>query len=79
MPQKCMFDTEYCLQGVFEYGGQSYDLTPNAEGASAAACERLVKLVLRQNEPCGAEQVQHDSVILCTVSASLERTVNVTH
>ena len=49
--------TGLLVQGVFEYGGQSYDLVPHPEGASAAACARLVKLVLKQNEPCGAEQV----------------------
>lgn len=46
-----------CLQGTFDYGGQTYDLIPSLEGASRAACERLVTLVLKQNEPCGAEQV----------------------
>jgi len=46
------------LQGVFEYGGQTYDLIPHPEGASAAGCAKLVKLVLKQNEPCGAEQVR---------------------
>ncbi|KAL3145004.1 hypothetical protein ABBQ32_003506 [Trebouxia sp. C0010 RCD-2024] len=44
--------------GTFEYGGQTYDLIPSLEGASRAACERLVTLVLKQNEPCGAEQTQ---------------------
>lgn len=44
--------------GVFEYGGQKYDLIPHPEGASAATCARLVKLVLKQNEPCGAEQTE---------------------
>ena len=55
------------LQGTFDYGGQTYDLIPSLEGASRAACERLVTLVLKQNEPCGAEQVsmtQHDSACL---------------
>lgn len=46
-----------CVQGTFNYGGQTYDLIPSLEGASGAACERLVTLVLKQNEPCGAEQV----------------------
>ena len=45
------------IQGTFAYGGQTYDLIPSLEGASRAACERLVTLVLKQNEPCGAEQV----------------------
>lgn len=44
--------------GVFEYGGQTYDLVPHPEGASAASCAKLVRLVLKQNEPCGAEQTQ---------------------
>ena len=45
------------MQGTFNYGGQTYDLIPSLQGASRAACERLVTLVLKQNEPCGAEQV----------------------
>lgn len=44
--------------GIFEYGGQTYDLMPHPEGASASGCAKLVKLVLKQNEPCGAEQTQ---------------------
>ena len=53
------------VQGVFEYGGQKYDLIPHPEGASAATCARLVKLVLKQNEPCGAEQV-HFLLVFCS-------------
>lgn len=46
------------MQGSFSYGGQEYDLIPSPEGASAEACGKLVQLVLKQNEPCGAEQVR---------------------
>lgn len=45
------------MQGVFNYGGKDYELAPAKEGASAEGCSKLVQLVLKQNEPCGAEQV----------------------
>ncbi len=53
----CVAERVPIVQGVFEYGGQTYDLMPHPEGASASGCAKLVKLVLKQNEPCGAEQV----------------------
>ena len=53
----CVAERAPIVQGVFEYGGQTYDLMPHPEGASASGCAKLVKLVLKQNEPCGAEQV----------------------
>lgn len=52
------------LQGSFSYGGMEYELLPAPEGASAEACGKLVQLVLKQNEPCGAEQVLHEHIIL---------------
>ena len=45
------------MQGIFEYGGVKHELVPAPTGASSEGCERLMKLVLKQNEPCGAEQV----------------------
>ena len=45
------------VQGIFEYGGVKHELVPAPTGASSEGCERLMKLVLKQNEPCGAEQV----------------------
>jgi len=53
----CVAECVRTVQGVFEYGGQTYNLMPHPEGASASGCAKLVKLVLKQNEPCGAEQV----------------------
>lgn len=46
------------VQGIFEYGGVKHELVPAPTGASSEGCERLMKLVLKQNEPCGAEQVR---------------------
>jgi apyrase len=42
--------------GIFEYGGTKYELQPSPDGASSSACLKLVQLVLKQSEPCGAEQ-----------------------
>ena len=49
------------VQGIFEYGGVKHELVPAPTGASSEGCERLMKLVLKQNEPCGAEQVRCSS------------------
>lgn len=67
----CVAECVHVGQGVFEYGGQTYDLMPHPEGASASGCAKLVKLVLKQNEPCGAEQVScyEPGVILLTLIA----------
>ena len=55
------------VQGTFKYGGVNYDLMPRPDGASAEACGKLVELVLKQNEPCGAEQVGHNCIALINV------------
>ena len=56
------------LQGSFKYGGQDYDLLPSPEGSSAEGCGKLVQLVLKQNEPCGAEQVSlRHAALFCAV------------
>ena len=52
------------MQGIFKYGGVDYDLMPRPDGASAEACGKLVELVLKQNEPCGAEQVAHTCIAI---------------
>ena len=49
------------VQGIFEYGGVKHELVPAPTGASSEGCERLMQLVLKQNEPCGAEQVRCSS------------------
>ena len=46
-------------QGAYEYGGMKYELVSHPAGASFDACSKLVKLVLRQNQACGAPQVPH--------------------
>jgi len=67
----CVAECVAIVQGVFEYGGQTYDLMPHPEGASASGCAKLVKLVLKQNEPCGAEQVSccNPEVVVLTLLA----------
>ena len=72
-PQLCPAGCCLSVQGVFEYGGQTYDLVPHPEGASAASCAKLVRLVLKQNEPCGAEQVHssHNPIIPCFTNYNL--------
>ena len=44
-------------QGEYEYGGMKYELVSHPSGASFDSCSRLVKMVLRQNQECGAPQV----------------------
>ena len=46
-------------QGSYEYGGMKYELVSHPSGASFGSCSKLVKLVLRQNQACGAPQVTH--------------------
>lgn len=46
-------------QGSYEYGGMAYELVSHPAGASFDACSRLVKMVLRQNQECGAPQVRY--------------------
>ncbi|KAK9807066.1 hypothetical protein WJX72_012473 [[Myrmecia] bisecta] len=45
-------------EGVYEYGGQKHTLVSAPDGPSFATCQKLVRLVLKQNEPCGAPQDQ---------------------
>jgi len=58
-------------QGAYEYGGMKYELVAHPSGASFETCSMLVKMVLRQNQACGAPQVikcAQSSVVLDTMT-----------
>ena len=58
-------------QGAYEYGGMKYELVAHPSGASFETCSMLVKMVLRQNQACGAPQVikcAYSSVVLATMT-----------
>ncbi|KAK9843238.1 hypothetical protein WJX74_009079 [Apatococcus lobatus] len=44
--------------GTYEYGKVSHQLQAHPDGATFEGCSKLVDLVLRQKEPCGAPQDQ---------------------
>ena len=69
-----MYTQRLLLQGVFNYGGKDYELVPAKEGASAEGCSKLVQLVLKQNEPCGAEQACHSCRSCFYMSEDMYRT-----
>ena len=61
---------EFSLQGVYEYGGMTYELVSHPSGASFEACSKLVKMVLRQSLECGAPQARFTAEVFQPVSAN---------